>query len=66
MDHGQAEVNLHDLQKSGSTDTYFPAKSPSPDNCFPGIFSFSFGEKDLPYYIFPISFLERGISDIRV
>lgn len=23
------------------------------------------GEKDLPYYIFPISFIERGISNIR-
>lgn len=73
MEHGQAEVNLHGLQKPGSTDTRFPAKSPSPDNCSPGIFSFSFslldnyihGAKDLPYYIFPISFLEIGISNIR-
>lgn len=65
MDHGQTEVNLHGLQEPGSTDTHFPAKSPSLDNSFPGIFSFSFGQKDLPYYIFPISFLEMGISNIR-
>lgn len=58
MDHEQVEAYLSGLQKPGSTDTGFPAKSPLPVALLQGDFPslsgiYIHGEKYLPCCIFP-------------